>query len=89
LLKFDNEKPVGVNKAESFVGCALLYPDAVLSDATLCTLPCEHKFHQECVEALRKLGVLQACPLYRAELPDSPKKYLLKQFKSMFWLHER
>ena len=46
----------------------------VLLDATLCTLPCEHKFHQECVEALRKLGVLQACPLCRAELPDSPNK---------------
>jgi hypothetical protein len=45
-----------------------------LSDATLCTLPCEHDFHPECVEALRKLGVLQACPLCRADLPDGPEK---------------
>ena len=46
----------------------------LLSDATLCTLPCEHEFHQDCVEALRKLGVLQACPLCRADLPDGPEK---------------
>jgi TPR repeat protein len=45
-----------------------------LSDTTLCTLPCEHEFHQECVEALRKLGVVQACPLCRADLPNGPEK---------------
>jgi hypothetical protein len=45
-----------------------------LSRGTLCTLPCKHEFHQECVEELRKHGVLQACPLCRAALPDGPEK---------------
>ena len=45
-----------------------------LSRGTLCTLPCQHDFHRECVEALRKYGVLQACPLCRAALPDGPEK---------------
>jgi hypothetical protein len=48
----------------------------VMSNATLCALPCEHEFHQECLEELRKHGVLQACPLCRAGLPDGPEKTL-------------
>ena len=45
-----------------------------LSEGTLCTLPCQHDFHRECVEELRKHGVLQACPLCRADLPAGPEK---------------
>jgi TPR repeat protein len=45
-----------------------------LSQGTLCTHPCEHNFLQECVEELRKLGVLQACPLCRAAFPAGPEK---------------
>jgi hypothetical protein len=36
------------------------------------TLPCKHTMHKECVEGLRKLSVLQACPLCRNKLPDRP-----------------
>jgi hypothetical protein len=46
----------------------------LLSQGTLCTLPCKHEFHRKCVEELRKHGVLQACPLCRADLPDGPEK---------------
>jgi hypothetical protein len=46
----------------------------LISEEALCKLPCEHEFHQECVEELRKRGVLQACPLCRAALPDGPQK---------------
>jgi TPR repeat protein len=45
-----------------------------LSEGTRCTLPCDHNFHFECVEGLRKHGVHQACPLCRADLPPGPKK---------------
>ena len=45
-----------------------------VSDETLCTLPCEHEFHQQCVDDLRKHGVLQACPLCRTALPPGPEK---------------
>jgi len=53
----------------------------LLSDATLCTLPCEHDFHRDCVEALRKLGVLKACPLCRADLPNGPEKLLEEEIR--------
>ena len=45
-----------------------------LSQSTLCTLSCKHEFHRECVEELRKHGVLQACPLCRKALPAGPEK---------------
>jgi len=44
------------------------------SGRTLCTLPCDHEFHKECVEELRKHGVQQACPLCRVDLPGGPEK---------------
>jgi len=44
------------------------------SGGTLCTLPCTHEFHIECVEALRNQGVQQACPLCRTTLPPGPEK---------------
>lgn len=44
------------------------------SKEQLCILPCEHEFHHKCVEELRKFGVLQACPLSRAELPPGPER---------------
>ena len=40
-----------------------------ISLATARTLPCAHTFHGECVEGLRKFGVLQVCPKCRAALP--------------------
>ena len=43
-----------------------------------CTLPCNDEFHQGCVEALRKPGALQTCPLCRADLPDGSINYLKK-----------
>jgi hypothetical protein len=46
----------------------------VLSQGTPCTLPCKHEFHREYVEELRKHGVLQACPLCRADFPAGPEK---------------
>ena len=39
-----------------------------------CTLPCEHKFHKDCVDGIRKFGVSKACPLCRAELPPGADK---------------
>ena len=45
-----------------------------LSQETLCTLPCQHEFHQKCVDGLRKHGLLQACPLCRTALPAGPEK---------------
>jgi TPR repeat protein len=45
-----------------------------LSKGQVCTLPCEHKFHRNCVKELQKHGVLQVCPLCRAELPPGPEK---------------
>ena len=45
--------------------CAVcLYP---LSDARITTLPCDHQFHEECVDQLQQEG--HKCPLCRAELP--------------------
>jgi hypothetical protein len=60
----------------------------LLSDATLWTLPCELDFHKECVEALRKLGVLQACPLCRADLPEGPEKLCEDEYR-MWFLNDR
>lgn len=40
----------------------------------LCTLPCGHSFHTECVGELRKFGVKQACPSCRADLPPGAEK---------------
>jgi len=45
-----------------------------LSGCAVCTLPCNHVFHQECAEQLRKHGVQQVCPLCRAVLPAGPEK---------------
>jgi hypothetical protein len=54
--------------------CPICFEFLLGPDGTLCTLPCKHEFHQECVEELRKHGVLQACPLCRAALPAGPGK---------------
>eukprot|EP00613_Pedinella_sp_CCMP2098_P049147 CAMPEP_0171835698 /NCGR_PEP_ID=MMETSP0992-20121227/11141_1 /TAXON_ID=483369 /ORGANISM="non described non described, Strain CCMP2098" /LENGTH=424 /DNA_ID=CAMNT_0012451577 /DNA_START=24 /DNA_END=1298 /DNA_ORIENTATION=- len=45
-----------------------------LSVDAVCTLPCKHAFHQECVKQLRKHGVQQVCPLCRAALSPGPEK---------------
>lgn len=39
-----------------------------------CTLPCEHKFHTDCVDGIRKFGVSKVCPLCRADLPPGAEK---------------
>ena len=45
-----------------------------LASGPACTLPCTHVFHSTCVAELRKLGVQQACPLCRTNLPPGPEK---------------
>jgi hypothetical protein len=60
-----------------------------LLDGTLCTLPCEHEFHRECVEELRKHGVLQACPLCRAILPTGPEKLFDEAMRSYVAVHRK
>ena len=45
-----------------------------LSNASTCTLPCTHVFHNICVAELRKFGVKQACPLCRNSLLPGPEK---------------
>jgi len=44
------------------------------SDDTLCTLPCKHDFHRDCVEEHRKQGVQQACPICRSALPPGAEQ---------------
>jgi len=39
-----------------------------------CTLPCEHTFHKDCVDGIRKFGVSKVCPLCRADLPPGAEK---------------
>ena len=46
----------------------------LLSEESICTLPCAHSFHQKCVAELRKLGVQQVCPLCRVPLSPGPEK---------------
>jgi hypothetical protein len=52
--------------------------DILADDGTLCRLPCEHEFHQECEEYLRKHGVHQAvysvAKPFLLELKDFLKK---------------
>eukprot|EP00613_Pedinella_sp_CCMP2098_P067119 CAMPEP_0171989828 /NCGR_PEP_ID=MMETSP0993-20121228/276611_1 /TAXON_ID=483369 /ORGANISM="non described non described, Strain CCMP2098" /LENGTH=354 /DNA_ID=CAMNT_0012642825 /DNA_START=111 /DNA_END=1175 /DNA_ORIENTATION=+ len=62
------------------------------SGRTLCTLPCDHEFHKECVEELRKHGVQQACPLCRVDLPGGPEKLCedaTRMFVKMSTRHQR
>ena len=40
----------------------------------LCTLPCRHELHKDCVEELRRQGVQQACPLCRTPLSPGPEQ---------------
>jgi len=48
--------------------CAICQ-DLLVTDASVCTLPCDHVFHGECVIELRKFGITQACPVCRAVIP--------------------
>jgi hypothetical protein len=54
----------------SGAACAICL--AALDDP--CTLPCGHTYHKACVEELRKVGVKQACPSCRADLPPGAEK---------------
>ena len=51
-----------------------LEPLEDLSEDPNFTLPCDHCFHTECVNGLRKSGVSQACPLCRAAIPPGPEQ---------------
>jgi hypothetical protein len=37
-------------------------------------LPCEHRFHEACLDELREMGVQHLCPLCRVKLPASAQK---------------
>jgi hypothetical protein len=49
------------------------------------TLPCKHTMHKECVDGLRKLSVLQACPLCRNKLPERPNPEQLYEEATRRW----
>merc|ERR1711871_572577 len=34
------------------------------------TLPCSHSYHSDCIAKLRAVGIPQACPICRANLPS-------------------
>jgi hypothetical protein len=61
----------------------------VLSAGTLCILPCEHEFHQKCLEELRKHGVLQACPLCRESLLAGPEKLHDQAMRMFVIVHQK
>ena len=42
----------------------------VVTCSTTCLLPCAHIFHIQCIKELRIMGVVQACPICRMQLPD-------------------
>jgi len=68
-----DKTPTGASdSAYSNSGCPICLGS--FSDGTLCTLPCHHKFHRDCVEELRKQGLKQACPLCRTVLPPGPEQ---------------
>lgn len=68
-------------KAEDHEVCAICLE--ALNEATVCTLPCGHKFDGACVDAMRKFGVTQVCPCCRAKLPPSADH----QFQDAFYRH--
>ena len=45
-----------------------------LAGASATTPPCNHEFHDGCVEELRKYGVNEVCPLCREPLPTGAEK---------------
>ena len=45
-----------------------------LNSGTVCTLPCTHTFHAQCVIGLRAFGIKQVCPMCRVELPPGPEQ---------------
>ena len=57
--------------AEDREECAICLDYIQPTAASLCTLPCSHRYHASCVDELRSQGVQQVCPLCRAELPES------------------
>jgi hypothetical protein len=58
----------------------------VLSDVMCCTLPCNHKFHIECVTELRKWNSI--CPMCRANLPATPEQLLAKTHEALCGLEK-
>jgi len=67
-------KPLGENNEGGNIGECPVCMECLPGGDPICTLPCKHVFHQECVENLRKHGVQQVCPLCRAELPVDPEE---------------
>ena len=67
-----NSKPKVVNGAEEECSICL----EPLSRGVVCLLPCKHAFHSDCVRELRAVGIAQACPMCRAELPPGPERLL-------------
>ena len=60
-----------------------------LSVSPVMTLACSHEYHRECVEKLRSLGVKEACPMCRAELPPGPEKLFEDAISRWLALHRR
>jgi len=63
--------------------------EALRPDSLVATLPCSHSFHGECVQGLRRFGVLQACPLCRADLPPGPEQQFESAIRRYFLLERR
>ena len=53
----------------------------------LCTLPCSHKYHKQCIAELHRSNLLQVCPLCRAPLP-SPGRDLFNQAVNQYCILE-
>ena len=61
-----SERKSELNSPQS-IKCAICLE--VVTCSTTCLLPCAHIFHIRCIKELRIMGVVQACPICRTQLP--------------------
>ena len=59
-----------------------------LTNASVTTLQCSHKFHVSCVTELRKFKLKQVCPLCRAPLPPGSEKLFVEAIQRYMVVHQ-
>lgn len=74
LTKDERRPPEDIQKKQDKCDECPICLSEITSISAICTLPCSHSFHVECVDGLRRLCLAQVCPMCRAELPDGAEK---------------